>query len=161
MSTASFIASGRPVDISGAVLSESTRTIAWELSQEATDIMRKTKRHGLTVDDPEALGQRIAALRDQRGVTQAEISEKLGISQALMSQYEHGRLRPNAALIIELARILKVSADEILGLDKSGDDDAKPNRRILRRVEQIESLPRRKREALLQTIDAFLKGAEA
>jgi len=138
--------------------------MAWNFpDQEATDTMRKTKRHGLNVDDPKALGRRIADIREKRGATQAEISVKLGISQSLLSQYEHGLLRPNAALIIELARLLRVTADELLGLRRSDCDQegGKPNRRILRRVQQIDQLPRRKQEALLQTIDAFLKAAEA
>jgi hypothetical protein len=35
----------------------------------------------------------------------------------------------------------------------------RPSRRLLRRMEQIERLPRRKQAALLTTIDAFLNSA--
>jgi hypothetical protein len=37
--------------------------------------------------------------------------------------------------------------------------ERKPNRKVLQRLEQIENLPRRKQEALLTTIDYFLKSA--
>jgi hypothetical protein len=39
------------------------------------------------------------------------------------------------------------------------DAAPKPSRRLLRRLERIERLPRRKQEALLTTIDAFLGNA--
>ena len=61
-----------------------------------------------------------------------------------------------------MVEILSSSADEILGLDAenaSVKQKAKGdvvNRRLLRRIQQIDSLPKRDQEALLRTIDAFL-----
>ena len=40
----------------------------------------------------------------------------LGVKQALISQYERGSVRLHGALIAGLAKILKASADDLLGL---------------------------------------------
>ena len=110
--------------------------------------------------DQETIGQRLARLRRERGITQAEIAEKLGIVQPMVSDYERGQLRLHGQLIVELSRLLGVSADEILGLEKpkTGGGSVK-NRRLLRRLQQLEKLPRLDQQALLRTIDAFLAKA--
>ena len=81
-----------------------------------------------------------------------QLAEKVGIRQVLVSQYELGQTRIHGALLAACAKALRTSADEILGLKESKED----GRRFLRRLEQIDSLPRRKKDALLTTIDAFL-----
>ena len=107
----------------------------------------------------ETIGQRLARLRRDRGITQAELAETLGMTQPMISGYEHGTLRLHGELIVELARILSVSADEILGLGESKGPTAPTNRRLLRRLQELDSLPRRDQQALLRTIDAFLRKA--
>lgn len=131
---------------------------AVRIGSEEWDMARK---RGLQLNDPAAAGQRLASIRAERGFNQVDLAEKLGISQSLVSQYERGELRLNAAMIVELVRILGVSADQILGIDEPESRGKLPSRKLLRRVEQIETLPKRKQEALIQTIDAFLKSAEA
>jgi transcriptional regulator with XRE-family HTH domain len=108
----------------------------------------------------ETIGQRLARLRRDRGITQAELAEKLEMTQPMISGYEHGTLRLHGELIVELARILSVSSDELLGLGgESKSMTAPKNRRLLRRLQELDSLPRRDQQALLRTIDAFLRKA--
>jgi transcriptional regulator with XRE-family HTH domain len=109
--------------------------------------------------DQETIGQRLARLRRERGITQAEIADRLGIVQPMVSDYERGELRLHGQLIVELARLLNVSADELLGLEKPKGGGPVKNRRLLRRLQQLEKLPKRDQQALLRTIDAFLAKA--
>jgi transcriptional regulator with XRE-family HTH domain len=104
------------------------------------------------------IGDRLRELRKKRGLTQTEIAERLGINQTLVSQYERGKLRLHGALIAALARALRVSSDEILGLRNLSENGQLKDRRLLRRLERIEKLPKRKKQALLTTIDAYLVG---
>jgi transcriptional regulator with XRE-family HTH domain len=90
-------------------------------------------------------------------MTQVELAAAVGMDQSLLSRCERGGLRLHGALIADLARTLKVSADEILGLKESKDGPLF-DRRVLRRIQQIEQLPRRKKEILFATIDSFLRG---
>jgi hypothetical protein len=56
---------------------------------------------------------------------------------------------------------LGISLDELLHPKAKKLASKQPSRRVLRRLEQIERLPRRKQIALLTTIDAFLQAAES
>ena len=54
-----------------------------------------------------ALGKRIASIRKERGFTQVELAGRIGISQAAISNYESGRLRPHPELLRSLADLLE------------------------------------------------------
>src|SRR5688572_28863583 len=101
----------------------------------------------------ESLGERIARLRKERGYTQIELAEKIGIIQTIISDYEKDRFRPNTDMIIRLAQALEVSTDELLGLKAAKKKENKPSLKILRRLHKIESLPPAKQKAVLKTLD--------
>ena len=106
----------------------------------------------------ETPGQRLARIRRERGFTQIELAEKTGLVQTLVSDYERGKLRLNADMILRFATALEISTDALL--QPAGPVESKrPSRRVLRRLEQIESLPSTQQIALLRTIDTFLEGA--
>jgi transcriptional regulator with XRE-family HTH domain len=106
----------------------------------------------------ETLGQRLARLRKARGFTQIEFAEKTGLIQALISDYERGKLRLNAEMILRFATALEVTTDELL--QPGGPRAArKPSRRVLRCLTQIEPLPPGQQTVLLKTIDTFLEAA--
>lgn len=102
------------------------------------------------------IGKRIAALRKARGLTQAQLADKIGISQYLVSSYETGRLHLSDDMIIRLANALESTSDSILGLDKTEPESQ--SLRLVKRLKKIEQLPMAKQKVLLQTIDGYLKG---
>jgi len=102
------------------------------------------------------IGRRVADLRKHHGITQAQMAEKLGLAQSVVSDYERGELRLHGELILQLCDILKATPNEILGID---DVDAPKHRQLYKRVEAISELPKRDQEALLRTIDVFLHKA--
>ena len=106
------------------------------------------------------IGARLAQLRKEKGITQAELAERLDISQPMASDYERGELRLHGELIIQLSEILGVSADEILGINvpKQNKTTVK-NRRLSNRLQAIDQLPKRDQDALFRTIDAFISRA--
>lgn len=55
----------------------------------------------------------ISNKRKQLGMTQAEVAEKLKISFQAVSKWENGTL-PNVEALVELARVLNTTVDEIL-----------------------------------------------
>jgi transcriptional regulator with XRE-family HTH domain len=105
----------------------------------------------------ESLGERLARLRKERGYTQSELADRMGIIQAIVSSYERERIRPHADMIVRYALALDVTTDEILGLARESEQKQAPlSRRVLRRLREIERLPKRDRDAVLRTLDAFL-----
>ncbi len=72
------------------------------------------------------LQQRISALRRERGLSQAELARRLGISASAMGMYEQGRREPSADTLVALARELQVTTDFLLTgqISAQMDDDA-------------------------------------
>jgi len=66
-------------------------------------------------EESEIIAQRLGRLRREKGITQAEMAELLGLSQPIVSDYERGELRLHGELSVKLAEILDCSADELLG----------------------------------------------
>ena len=68
------------------------------------------------------LGIRIAALRREAGMSQAQLAAQLGISPSAMGMYEQGRREPSLHLVGELARVLQVSTDYLITGSPRTDD---------------------------------------
>jgi transcriptional regulator with XRE-family HTH domain len=69
--------------------------------------------------DEKTISRRLAEIRRSRGLTQVELAAKLGLNQPLVSQYERGDIRMHASLVAAFAKALRVSSDELLGLQPS------------------------------------------
>ena len=106
------------------------------------------------------LGQRLASIRKEQGLTQVELAKKIGIIQSIVSAYELNNLRLTAEMAIRFAKVLDVSTDELLGLETKEKNDFVKNRRVVRRLHQIDQLSKRDQEAVIRTIDAFLTKAK-
>lgn len=61
-------------------------------------------------------GERLKELRNERKLTQDELSIVTGISQSMISAYELDRARPTDFVIVAFCNYFGVSADFILGL---------------------------------------------
>ena len=64
---------------------------------------------------------------------------------------------PGTSLLVRLAKALRVSTDEMLGVKPPSSNGAAVSRRVLRRLQAIDGLPKRDQDALfrVRTIDAF------
>ena len=65
------------------------------------------------------VAERIKYLRDQKGMTQADLAKQLGITRSSVNAWEMGISVPSTQYIVELAGIFKVSTDYLLGVDTS------------------------------------------
>ena len=61
------------------------------------------------------MGKRIMTLRKEQGLTQEQLAEKLGVSAQAVSKWENDISCPDISILPQLADILHVSADELLG----------------------------------------------
>ena len=55
--------------------------------------------------------------RQKAGISSQQASEALGIDRQRLSAYEQNALIPDAALVMHMARLYNVSADELIGSD--------------------------------------------
>jgi transcriptional regulator with XRE-family HTH domain len=111
----------------------------------------------------ETLGERLARIRKERGLSQNEVAKRTGLTQVLVSNYECDRLRLSAEMAVRFIKALGITADELLaGKKKAQRAEEQPTSlKLLRRMKQIESLPLYEQRALLTTIDRFIEAAQA
>lgn len=62
------------------------------------------------------LGKTIRELRQDRGLTQTELAQKLSTTQDTISLWELDKSLPNVLELIALAKFFNVSTDYLLGL---------------------------------------------
>lgn len=105
----------------------------------------------------ETLGERISRIRKERGFTQVELAAKIGIIQTIISSVESDERKLSAEMAVRFAQAFDVSLDELLGPGRPEKKGKKPSRKILRRLEKIEMLPRTQQIAVLKTIDNALE----
>ena len=60
------------------------------------------------------IGNQIALLRKEKGLTGEKLAEMLGVSGQAVSKWENGKNLPETALLANLAKILGVSIDTLL-----------------------------------------------
>lgn len=61
-------------------------------------------------------GQRIRELRIEKGLTQTQLAEHLGLTQKSVSKYELEQLDLSTELVVKISRFFEVSADYLLGM---------------------------------------------
>ena len=62
--------------------------------------------------------ERIKALREARGWTQAELARRLNITRNGVNSWEQGLSMPSPACLVDLARLFSVSTDYLLGVER-------------------------------------------
>ena len=60
------------------------------------------------------IGKFIASKRKEQGLTQLQLSEKLGITDRAVSKWETGKSLPDASLMPELCKLLKITINDLL-----------------------------------------------
>ena len=62
--------------------------------------------------------ERIKALREARGWTQAELARRLSITRNGVNSWEQGLSMPSPACLVDLAKLFSVSTDYLLGVER-------------------------------------------
>jgi len=58
---------------------------------------------------------RVKELRDEKGLTQAQLAASIGVDQRTISNYENGVSEPNVQIIKKLCDFFNVTSDYLLG----------------------------------------------
>ena len=60
------------------------------------------------------IGNNISALRKQKGITQEELANELGVSAQAVSKWENGTSDPSTSNLFALAKLYGISVEELL-----------------------------------------------
>ena len=104
-------------------------------------------------------GKRLRELREERGMTQRELAQRLHVHVPAISRYETGFGLPNAETLVELAAVLRLNVDVLLlgrNSDNPVDDSLIKDVRLLERVRELEKLDRHYRDTAVAVLDALI-----
>jgi transcriptional regulator with XRE-family HTH domain len=104
------------------------------------------------------LGQRIAKLRKERGLTQVQLAELLGISQQQMQSFEKGRRRIPVSALPRLSNALGISVEILIGVETKKSKRG-PTPKLQQQLEQLQRLPRSKQRFVSEMLDTILQQA--
>lgn len=62
--------------------------------------------------------ERIKALREARGWTQAELARRMSITRNGVNSWEQGLSMPSPTCLVDLAKVFSVSTDYLLGVER-------------------------------------------
>jgi repressor LexA len=71
----------------------------------------------------ESIGDRIRATRVNKGMTQQQVADSIGVTYQNISQYERGLRKPKNETLIQIADALGVSVYELIGFNGANTDD--------------------------------------
>jgi transcriptional regulator with XRE-family HTH domain len=106
-----------------------------------------------------AFAARLAGLRTDARLTQAELAGRLGASRRQIAYYESGRGRPPGALLGTLADLFHVSTDSLLGRE-SARPAGKLGSAVLGKLRVIERMGADAARRLESTLDQFIIAEE-
>jgi transcriptional regulator with XRE-family HTH domain len=106
----------------------------------------------------DGFGSRLASLRKAAGFTQVELAAEVGITQRMVAYYEAPGAQPPAHLLPQLAQVLNVSVDVLLGLAEPRQPKKIATNRLERRLLEIEKLDPKAKRQITQLLDSFIEG---
>jgi transcriptional regulator with XRE-family HTH domain len=102
-----------------------------------------------------AFGERLTAARTEAGLSQAQIAEKLGITQTSYADWERYPVALRPDQIERLTQILKVPIEQLYGV-KLNSRGAGPVGKARRVFEEVSKLPRQQQQHIIRVVEAFV-----
>lgn len=106
------------------------------------------------------IGDKIKELREGKNISQKELSELVGVSDAMISMYEKNKKGPSVEVVTKLADALNVSTDYLLDVETIAENEIPENIRAVAR--DLMDLPEENRKLAIDMIKMMTKkGKEA
>jgi transcriptional regulator with XRE-family HTH domain len=105
-------------------------------------------------------GSVLVKLRKQRGLTQAQLAEKMGTTKRAIAYYERSMKNPSIGTIVKIAEALGIQKEKLLKTPnaKNGKEDALPiarSRMLQKAWETATKLPMKDQQYLAKTIQTL------
>ena len=117
---------------------------------------RKIQRN-LQDTQTQLIARQLKLLRKKRGLTQSELAGKVGLTLNAISAYEAGRVHIVDVTLVDIAKALNVSTDELLGVKITKTAIKDISLRLVKRMNAIDALPEIKKRHVLRVLDDTIK----
>ena len=104
-------------------------------------------------------GQRMAAFRVAKGLSQTQLGAKLGMTRDRIAYYERTANNPSFEIIQKVADFFGVSVGELLNDTAKTARKPGPASQFAQLAERLDQLPRAQQKVVAQMLDGFLKQA--
>jgi transcriptional regulator with XRE-family HTH domain len=106
-------------------------------------------------------GERLCAVRQQRGYSQTQLAEMIGVTQQAYAGWERSTVALRPEDIASLAAALQVSADELLGLDAKPKRKGGPVGKAQQVFETVSKLPRHQQQKIVDVVETLIAGQQS
>lgn len=100
--------------------------------------------------------EKIKLLRKKSGLSQQEVADRSGLTMSYVSRLENGHHEPSIDVVKKLMQIFSVSADYLLNDEADSYEVRIRDKGLAERMQMVDALPDRKREALAEIIEDML-----
>jgi transcriptional regulator with XRE-family HTH domain len=111
--------------------------------------MPRQKKHNLPL-----FAQKLTELRKARQLTQAELSEQIGMARSVIGYYESAAKNPTVDTLIKFAEFFGVAPAYFLSADE--DSPSKPSSRLDQQIERLKKLSPYKQRMISDILEAAL-----
>lgn len=105
-----------------------------------------------------SFGKKMAHLRKEQKMTQDELAKLLKTSISVIGRYERDEMTPSIEVAKKIAGFLNTTVGYLLGETQETNLFKDPD--MLERLNDIVELPEKEKEALLMSVDAFLRDSK-
>lgn len=102
------------------------------------------------------IGDKIAALRKQKNLSQTDLGKAAGVSREIIGRYERGEVLPSIEVAAKIADVLDVSLDYLAGNSKKAAVDKK----TMKLIHDIEDLEPAIKDKLIFLANAIIRDAK-
>jgi transcriptional regulator with XRE-family HTH domain len=102
-------------------------------------------------------GEKVLQVRKSLKWSQNDLAQKVGTSAPIIGRYERGEIKPSIEMAAKIADALGVTTDYLLGRS----DKIVLDKKILQRIESIESLSEDDKQKIYYFIDMAIRDAKA
>ena len=106
------------------------------------------KKGGLYMDQIKA-GAFLKELRREKGITQEQLAEELGVSGRSISRWETGNNMPDISLLVEIAEYFDVSIPEIIKGERKSEEMKEETKEV---AESMSDYAKAEKEQLVKSI---------
>jgi len=100
-------------------------------------------------------GNRLREVRKQKEFSQSELAKILNTNHSVIGKYERDDVKPSIDAVKRLASVLETTVSYLLG--ETGKDELFKDPAMLKRLKDINALPKKDKEYILYNLDAVLR----
>ena len=82
--------------------------------------------------------ERLYNIRKLRGITQAELAQRIGVSNSTVGMYEQGRREPCLSMLKKICEVMDVTSDYLIGVVQEPESSVDIERALTQIGEQFE-----------------------